>query len=269
MPTASVNNVNLYYETAGEGFPVVLCHGYTGSHYDWALQIPMLAQRYRVVAMDHRGHGLSEAPSSRSDYSIPSFSQDVRALLEHLDIEKCCLVGHSMGGFIALQFIVDYPHLVNALILVDTSPGIGEMPEYAELMGTIHKIARTDGLGAAFEYGALHNPMTLQYLEKYPDRREVAKQRMLNTSLDGYVYAWEAIVQWQGVTERLGEIAVPTMIFAGEEDSFLLEPSKMMAEVIPAAQLRIIPGVGHSPQEDAPHTLNRELIAFLADIALT
>ena len=109
--------------------------------------------------------------------------------------------------------------------------------------------------------------MTLQYLERYPDRREVAKQKMLNTSVNGYVYAWEAIAEWQGVIDELGDIAVPTMIFVGQEDSFLLESSKLMANAIPNARLRIIPGVGHSPQEEAPYTFNRDLTSFLDDIA--
>ena len=267
VPTVSVNDVDLYYEEAGDGFPVVLCHGYTGSHYDWALQIPMLARQYRVVAMDHRGHGLSEAPLSSSDYSIPTFSRDVGALLEHLGIEKCYLVGHSMGGFIALQFVVDYPQLVDALILVGTGPAVGDASEQNEVARKLHQIARTDGLDAAFEYEVLHNPFTRQYLDKYPDRREIAKQTLLNTSVEGYVCAWEAIMEWQGVVERIGEIIAPTLILVGEEDSAFLGSSKVMAETILSAQLRVIPGVGHSPQEEAPYTFNRELIGFLAGLA--
>jgi len=265
MPTAQVNGIKLYYEMAGEGTAVVLSHGYTGNHYDWALQIPTLARKYRVIAVDHRGHGLSESPPA--GYSIPLFARDIHALLRHLEIDNCYFVGHSMGGFIALQFIVDYPQMVSALVLVDTrSSGVGNIPAYAEFKRRLHRIAQIEGMEAAFEYEIAHNPMTKEYLEKHPEKREVVKQKMLQTSVEGYVYAGEAILEWGDLTPQLSEIRVPTLVFVGEEDTYLIEPSKVIAEAIPGAKLRIIPGAGHSPQEEAPYTFNRELMSFLAEV---
>ena len=98
MSTASINGVNLNYEASGRGKAIVCVHGYTGSSQDWAEQIAALSPNYRVVALDLRGHGKSEAPSSEEQYSVPIFADDVLGLLETLAIRKCCLIGHSLGG---------------------------------------------------------------------------------------------------------------------------------------------------------------------------
>jgi len=145
MPILSANNTNLYYEETGEGETIVFLHGYTGSSQDWANQISSVSKKYRAVAMDSRGHGRSEAPTEEEDYSVKIFSEDVYALLLKLGIEKCCLVGHSMGGFMALQFVLDHPEIIKALVLVDTSSGEFEVaPGYAELRAKLDELARND-----------------------------------------------------------------------------------------------------------------------------
>jgi pimeloyl-ACP methyl ester carboxylesterase len=90
---------------------------------NWAYQIPEFAKSYRVLAYDHRGHGFSEKPTSPDAYSIKILSEDLFELLNHLGIENCFLVGHSMGGMVAMQFMMDHPENVRALVLVDTAAG--------------------------------------------------------------------------------------------------------------------------------------------------
>ena len=158
MPKVYINGVNLHYEVSGIGPCVVLCHGYPASHQVWMFQIPVLAQNYQVVSMDHRGHGSSDAPSSADDYSFSIFANDVRGLIEYLGITKCCLVGHSMGGYIALRIALDSSSLISSLVLVGTSSGRIDIPEYAELRARLGEIARMDGMEAVFEYTARHHP---------------------------------------------------------------------------------------------------------------
>lgn len=266
MPRAYINGLNLHYEVSGVGSSVVLCHGYTGSHQSWMLQIPVLSQNYQVVTMDHRGHGSSDAPSSADAYSIPIFASDVHNLLEYLGITKCCLVGHSMGGFTVLQFALDYPDVVSSLVLVDTSSGGFDIPEYAELRARLNEIARSDGMEAAFEYNAQYHPLVQRRFERYPELREISKRRMLETSVDGYIYAGRAISQWQGVTARLGEISVPTLVVVGEEDVAFRQPSEVVAKGMPNTRLHVVPQATHTPQEETPEALNALLIRFLAEV---
>lgn len=269
MPIVRIDNIELYYEVHGEGFSIVFAHGYTGSHADWASQISALAGRNRLIAMDHRGHGRSQAPSSASDYSVAIMADDIYRLLGHLGIETCCLVGHSMGGFTALQLALDHPAIVSALVLVDTSSGEFErVAGYEELRAKLDELARTQGMEAAFEYNAEHNAWVRERFEKHPELREVSRQKMLQTSVDGYVYCAQAIANWSPVTSRLSEIRVPTLIFLGEEDTPFVRPSQIMREAIPRARLAAIPGAGHSPHEEAPEAFNRALIKFLDEVRL-
>ena len=120
MTSAVINGVTIHYQVSGEGPAVTLLHGYTGSHQDWVRQIPLLSKKYRVVTLDWRGHGKSEALSAASDYSFELLIQDTYGLLRHLGIHTSCIVGHSMGGFIALELALRYPDVVSALVLVDS-----------------------------------------------------------------------------------------------------------------------------------------------------
>jgi 3-oxoadipate enol-lactonase len=98
MSVVSVNGVDLYYETSGTGFPLVLAHGYCTSINLWQHQMPLLAQRYHVIAYDARGHGLSSAPTGKEHYTLEHLVEDMYALLQHLGITQAYISGHSMGG---------------------------------------------------------------------------------------------------------------------------------------------------------------------------
>src|SRR6266540_2581056 len=110
MPHATVNGIEIHYREVGEGFPIVLIHGYTGNSRNWALTAPALAHRFRVISVDLRGHGLSAKPAS-----------DVYELLKNLEVSEYALVGHSMGGMVSQLLILEHPAMVRALVLVDTA----------------------------------------------------------------------------------------------------------------------------------------------------
>jgi len=266
MPRVNVNGINLYYEVSGSGPSLVLCHGYTGSYQDWMLQVPVLAQKYQVVTIDHRGHGTSDAPSSADAYSIPTLGDDVYALLNHLDIARCCLVGHSMGGLVALQVVLDQPHVVSSLVLVDTASGPVDIPGHADRRSKLLEIARTDGMEAVFDYDARNNPLSLRRLEKYPGLFNRSKQRMLEMPVDGYVHVGQALSKCEDLTRRLKEISVPTLVIVGEEDFPFQRPSRTLAESIPNALLRVVPQALHCPQEEEPETFNQILLEFLTKV---
>ena len=264
MPVANINGVNLNYEVAGHGEAVVFLHGMTGSTKDWANQLRVLSPKYRVVTIDHRGHGKSAAPSGEEEYSVQIFTEDVFALLKMLNIERCCLAGHSLGGFIALEFALEHPDMLAALVLVDTSSGqFARDPNYTQLRQKLDELARTQGTAAAFEYDAAHNPMRIERFQKHPELREVARQKVLMTSVDGYIYASRAIGKWVPVTPRLSEIKVPALIFWGDEDSPFTEAVQILKKGIANSELITVKGAGHNPHEEAPDVFNKALLEFL------
>jgi pimeloyl-ACP methyl ester carboxylesterase len=267
MPFELINGVSLHYEEAGSGEAIVLLHGYTGSTRDWAYQVALLSAEHRVIALDHRGHGMSSAPHDEDDYSIPISSGDLYELMRLLGIDRCCLIGHSMGGFIALQFAIDHPDMVKALVLVDTSSGTFDVaPGYPELRAKLDELARDEGVEAAFEYDATHNPVRIERFGRHPELREVARRKALGTSVDGYIYVARSFGKWQPVTDRLGEIRVPTLIFRGDEDTPFVSAGEVLRDSIAGAKLVVVPGTGHSPHEEAPDIFNEKLASFLKAI---
>jgi len=264
MPIVNINGVDLNYETAGQGEAIVCLHGMTGSTQDWGNQISVLLPKYRVVARDQRGHGKSAAPSGEEQYSIPVFADDVFALLKMLDIKKCCLMGHSIGGFTTLQFALEHPDMIAALVLVDTSSGqFARDPSFAQLQEKQRELARSQGMEAAFEYGIANMPMMIERLRRHPELREVTRRKMLMTSVDGYIYGSGAIGKWQPVTGRLSEIKVPALICWGEEDLGFTEAVQVLKRGIADSELVTFKGVGHNPHEEAPDAFNEVLLKFL------
>lgn len=267
MPVANINGVRIYYEVSGTGLAVMLCHGFSGSHQDWLNQVAVLSPRFRVVTMDSRGHGSSEAPASAEAYAVALFAQDVRVLLGLMGVKKAIVGGHSMGGFIALQLALDHPELVSALMLVDTCAGEMDMPpEAIQARLKALELAQSQGLEAAFEHDAAHNPIRQEYFRRHPQMRDYNRQHTLEMSALGYVHAWGAIRGWHPVTSRLGEIKVPTLIIVGDEDTPFLRPVRVLEQGIAGAKLVTVPGCGHSPHIESPAAVNSALLDFLSRV---
>lgn len=267
MPLVQLNQVNLNYEAVGTGAAILFLHGFTGSGLDWVNQMKAIHENYLGVALDFRGHGKSEAPAEEKDYSICLNCEDVYHLLNHLGIDRCCLVGHSMGGFTALQFTLDHPELVRGLVLVDTSSGEWDVvPGYAELRVKLDELAGTEGLEAAFTYDAENNPVRIQRFNKQPEQREIARRKTTSTSVNGYIYVPRSFGKWQSVTPRLGEINIPTIIFRGEEDLGFVKASNVLKESIKGAELVVVPGAYHNPHEESPGFFNEKFLNFLSGL---
>ncbi len=264
MPIININGVDLNYEISGQGEAIVFLHGYTGSTQDWANQIRVLSPKYKVIALDCRGHGKSAAPSKEEDYSVKILAEDVFGLLKMLNIEKCCLAGHSLGGFVALQLALEHQDMLTALVLVDTSSGeFTRDPDFAQLRQKLDELACSQGLVAAFEYDAANNPQRTERFQKHPEQKEITRRKMLQTSVDGYCYVWRAIAKWEPVTSRLSEIKVPALVFWGDEDLPFTEAVKVLKNGIADSELVTVRGAGHNPHEEAPDVFNEALLKFL------
>ena len=267
MPIANINGVNLNYDITGQGKTIVLLHGYTGSARYWANQTQVLSPKYQIVALDLRGHGKSVAPSREEAYSVEIFTADVFDLLKMLNIKRCCLVGFSLGGFIALQFALEHQDMLAAMVLVGTSSGqFDKGQNYTELRQKLDELARSQSMNAAFEYDAANNPLRIARFQKHPEQREAMRQKMLQTSVDGYIYTAKAMEKWQPVTPRLAEITIPTLICWGEDDLPFAEASQTLKRGIADSKLVTFKNVGHALHEESPDLFNDTLLKFLTRI---
>src|ERR1700730_17940504 len=120
MPTRDVTIGDTFVRISGQGFPLVFVHGFTTTSEFWSEQVKEFAEAYRVIRINLPGHGASPAPTSRG-YRIEDFVEDVARVFQELSVDRAVLIGLSMGGIIAQKTAVKYPHLVKALVLVDTT----------------------------------------------------------------------------------------------------------------------------------------------------
>ena len=122
MPYITRDAVRLYYEDHGQGPPILLTHGFAASTGMWRPQIDVFQAQYRLIPWDMRGHGDSDCPDDPKLYSQDHTVEDMRALLDHLQIDQAVIAGHSLGGFMSLAFHVAYPERVRALLLQGLRP---------------------------------------------------------------------------------------------------------------------------------------------------
>ena len=264
MPKARINGIEINYRDNGEGFPLLLIHGFTGNLRNWALQAPVLTRGFRMVSIDQRGHGHSEKPTRPEDYSLELMAEDAYGLLQHLAIDGCYLIGHSMGGMVAQHLVLTHPEPVRALVLVDTAAEITSTMctrEGAHLV----EIARDQGMEPVFEEQLRINPMADQIRDQ-PQLLELWRQQFLLTSREAYIHCARAIVGREPLLDKLHAIDVPTLIICGENDHPMVETSRRMHERIAGSELVIIDGAGHTPQIERAPQFNRVLTEFLARV---
>jgi pimeloyl-ACP methyl ester carboxylesterase len=265
MPTAKVNGVKLNYELAGAGKPIVMLHGYIGDLEDWRNQIGHFSQKYQVAALDQRGRGKSATPQNDSAYSMDIFVEDVYRWLKMLKIEKCCLMGHSLGGMVALSFVIAHPEMVGALIIADSnSEGQPVTPEITALREKEHAVALKQGSAAAWDYDLAHNPGTQERYRQHPETMARMRRKYETTSPYGFINVWQAMFRWPGVTPRLGEVAVPTLIVYADADlPFVLAGAEPLHQRIKGSELVLIKNSSHGPMYEKPVEFNQVIEKFL------
>mgnify|MGYP003694486091 CR=1 FL=1 len=144
MSFARLKDLNLHYLQHGQGDPILLLHGLGSSSYDWEFQVPAFSKHFRVIAPCLRGFGDSDKPPG--PYSIDLFAKDMIALLDHLGIERCHVMGFSMGGAIAFQMAIDQPQRLSSLIVVNSQPSF-ELDHWRAHLMVITRIGMASVLG--------------------------------------------------------------------------------------------------------------------------
>jgi pimeloyl-ACP methyl ester carboxylesterase len=230
--------------------PLVLCHGWSGSAHDFALLIPRLSADREVLALDHRGHGRSTNTGDAASYTVDQLVADLAALLDHAVGGPVDLLGHSMGGYVALGLALDRPDLVGSLVLMDTSAWSfrSDDPGQCELFRSF--FAGFDPSRGLPNLGNLPSDERPLIDAATPEGWRRRKDE-LSAAFDPYAFKALGGALWeQGVPslrDRLAEIEVAATVLAGEHDHPFADQADELAKEL-GGEAVLIDGAYHSPQ---------------------
>jgi pimeloyl-ACP methyl ester carboxylesterase len=260
------------YRIAGSGPPVVLIHGMLNSSSHWQQVALELAREHTVIAPDLIGHGDSAAP--RGDYSLGAHAASIRDLLAAIGVERATIVGHSLGGGVAMQFFYQFPQRVERLVLI-SSGGLGHevspmlrtaaLPGVSAILSLIRPqlLAGLAGAGRRMRERALGGGVHLQAIARAlrPLENAEARQAFL-TTLRSVI---DVHGQRVSATDRLYLLeSMPTMIVWGERDHTIpLSHGRSAHEAIPHSYFKTLPAAAHFPHLEDPQGLARALREFI------
>jgi 3-oxoadipate enol-lactonase len=267
MPTAKINGINIYYESHGTGFPLVLAYGIGGNTTEWEPQIPVFSRAYRFIVWDPRGHAQSESPPNADQYTQEVFAQDLEGLLDHLGINRAYVGGLSMGGGIATRFAILHPERVAALLIFDSfsSSGLETPPETRQMREEIIRLTETEGMSAVAEFAMKNNPNISQTASLGNEQENRVRQMYLALDPVGYAHSTRMILNAVFSASLLEGIEVPTLVMAGQEDG-ALPACRFIHEKIKGSKLVVIPEAGHLSNLDQPVAFNHAVLEYLASV---
>ncbi len=259
----AVGGGKIYYEVAGAGHPLVLVHAGVADHRMWDDQFAAFAQHYRVVRYDARGYGKTEVEN------IPfSDRQDIVDLLRHLGIEKTYMLGLSRGGALALDFTLEHPELVDALIVA--AGGVGG---YETALTEIEQqgIEEWIRLEQAGDYAGLTD-LAVRVWADGPGQPEgrapvAVRERVHEMVADNYRLHPDELISRPlepPAAKRLGELQVPVLAIVGDIDtSSTIAAMRLLADQVAGARLVVFPGVAHMINMEQPERFNAVVLEFL------
>ncbi|MCP5094364.1 MAG: alpha/beta fold hydrolase [Chloroflexi bacterium] len=266
MPIATVNEINLEYEISGQGDPLVLIAGLGYDRWMWHRMVPGLAARFQVITFDNRGAGGSDKPAG--PYTADLLASDLLALLDELGVEKTAVMGHSMGGFIAQAFVLNYPERVHKLILSATNfGGPRHIPVTQEALAVLMDTT-TDPLSR------LKNGILISCAEGFEQRHpEVVEAWLAYRAahpIDPVGYQAQMGIGLSLMSEaaafagKLDAVTVPTLLMSGEQDK-VVPPGNigLLQGVMPHAETAVLPNAGHFFPFEVPETAVAEIVTFL------
>jgi pimeloyl-ACP methyl ester carboxylesterase len=270
----ALRGIEMELDDAGSGErPFVLVHGYTGSRDDFREHVPELATLGRTIALDQRGHGGTTNSGKSEHYTLDGLVADLAAAFDALGLARADLLGHSLGGMVALRFTLAHPERVASLVLMDTSARPMPLPISEPIRVALAKLVREQG-AAALLPSMRQRPATdlapsaLRTIEQMGPEVFWERIRRKLEAMDPV--AWDQLLRVLGehepATARLGEIRCPTLVLVGAEDKPFLEPADELERGIRGAARATIEGAAHSPQLENPPAWSDAIRAHLARV---
>ena len=259
----AVGDIEMAYQTFGEGDPLLLIMGYSGTMDLWAPEVlKELASKYQVIIFDNRGMGKTTA--SDKEFTIELFADDTRGLLDALGIERAHVLGWSLGTYIAQELTLRYPDRVEKLILYAGDCG-GKEAIYPgpEIMDAL-----ADASASSRERGEklLATLFPEKWLKEHPDPRTYFPKVTETSSPENIKRQYQSWQNWKGSYSRLSSITQPTLLITGADDvNTPWQNSLIMIDLIPGAWLVQLEDGGHGVMYQYPEKLSRIVLTFLAN----
>ena len=273
-----VNGVDYFVAVAGEGEPLVLLHGFTGSSASWKAQTAVLSRHFRTITIDLLGHGRTTSPTNPARYQMEQAAADIIAILERQKAEggrqKFHLLGYSMGGRLALYLAVNYPDWFQSLVLESASPGLAT-PALSEVEVAVTRAERqkqdndladwieTNGI-EAFVQRWEKLPLWASQTQLPPIMLLALRQQRLQNNPTGLANSLRGMgtgVQ-PSLWPHLNKLKMPVLLLAGEMDRKFVAINQQMHSQIPHGQLQIVTDAGHTIHMERPSLFNDITLAF-------
>ena len=256
----SSDDIQLYYEVRGSGFPVVLLHPFTVNHEFWNPVRDRLATKYRVLMPDLRGHGRSGAGHGTA--TMAKHAEDLRRLIDAEEIKTAIFAGVSIGGYILFEFWRQHRQRVAALVLSNTK---------AEADTEIAKANRQKSIQNARQHGTspfleeqITNYLGATTRRNHLDIVQDVRRMMQTLTVDGLVAVQQGMIERIDSMSTLPRMDVKTLVISGDEDTLTpLQNAQVMQQRIPGASLAMIPRAGHYAARENPEEYSRVLRQFL------
>ncbi|MEU0940011.1 alpha/beta fold hydrolase [Embleya sp. NPDC005971] len=232
--------------------PLLLLHGFAGSLADWDGVAPLLARDRRVLAYDHRGHGDSTKFADRAAYTFDHLSADLGGFVERVLPEPIDLLGHSMGGVLALRYTLAHPDRVRSLVLMDTAAEPTSTPLLRVLSGGMNAVVGRFGLAPLLTLLKPFSRPPAGATAEDLARRERQTRAITGMDPAAFVGCAQALGTYPSLVGRLAEISCPVTVVVGEHDRRLRGAAEQFAAGIRGAELRVVAGAKHSPQTERP-----------------
>jgi haloacetate dehalogenase len=275
--TARVNGLRIHYVEAGEGAPVLLLHGFPETWFCWRHQIPVLSQKFRVIAPDPRGYGETDKPPA--GYDKRTMARDIYELMRQLGCPRASIIGHDRGARVATRFAKDYPNALDRLVVMDNIPtrvifermdakvarghwffifnNVKDLPEAL--------ITGREEVWLRFIFSSwCYNPELFSAEELAVYVRAYSQPGALRGAFSDYRAGEEDVAQDEADKDTL--IGCPTLVLWGEDFELggrMWDFREIWTKMAEHVKFFSIPRCGHLPHEEKPDEVNRELLRFL------
>lgn len=268
MPFAAVNGQQIFYTDtgagtgAGAGQPVlVFSHGLLMDHSMFDPQVQALQDRYRCIAWDERGHGQTAQAGTCAPFSYYDSANDLAALLAHLGVQRAVLVGMSQGGYLSLRCALTHPHIVQALVLIDTQAAPEDpalLPHHMALVQRWAQSGLDDSMAATVESFILG---------EHWEGAAAWKTKWQQVDQANLIQCFTTLGQRDDISEKIRAIQVPALVIHGTHDRAIAPArAKAMAQALPHAQWVDVDGAGHAPNLTHPVPVNQAMQLFLQQL---
>lgn len=267
----TTDGVKLYYEETGEGTPILFVHEFAGDHRSWEPQVRHFSHNYRCIVFNARGFPPSDVPSNPDMYTQDLAREDIKAVLDSLDIDAAHVIGLSMGGFSALHFGINYPDRVLSQVIGGCGYGAGEDSREQFVRETTIAADRMENeTMAAFGASYALGPTRVQFQNKDPRGWKEFETQLRDHSTLGSANTMRGVQRQRpslyDLKEQLAEMTVPTLIINGDEDDPCLDVSLFLKRTITSSALTLMPRTGHTCNIEEPALFNQMCETFIHQV---